>query len=97
MLSPTPPGHWISIALQVLDAEDADLATRADVLARLGIALADSFVACWHAKFEFDLVRPVTYIRRVIDPAWEPLLNHAALSRVSERATAPSRRPRPRC
>jgi hypothetical protein len=74
MLSPTPPGHWISIALQVLDAEDAPLDVRAEVLARLGVALADSFVACWNAKYVFDLVRPVTYIRRTIDPAWEPPL-----------------------
>ena len=53
------------------------------MLARLGMALADAFVGCWHAKFEYDLMRPVTYIRRVIDPKWEPLLNHAALPRIS--------------
>jgi membrane-associated phospholipid phosphatase len=41
---------------------------------RLGIAMADSFIACWQAKYEYDLVRPVTYIRRVIDPKWEALL-----------------------
>lgn len=74
MLSPTPPGHWISIALQVLEREDAPLDQRVEVLARLGVALADSFVACWHTKYEFDLVRPVTYIRRTIDPGWEPPL-----------------------
>jgi hypothetical protein len=74
MLTPTPPGHWIAIALQVLDAEEADLETRVEVLARLGIALADAFVACWHTKFEYDLLRPVTYIQRVIDPKWQPLL-----------------------
>jgi hypothetical protein len=74
MLTPTPPGHWISIALQVLDAEDADLETRVEVLAKPGVALADAFVACWHTKFEHDLLRPVTYIQRVIDPKWQPLL-----------------------
>ena len=75
MLSPTPPGHWMSIATQILDREDAGLARRVEVLARLGLALSDSFIACWHAKYEFDLVRPVTYIRRVIDPRWVPILN----------------------
>jgi hypothetical protein len=74
MLSPTPPGHWMSIARQVLNEQGADLETRVDLMARLGIALADAFVACWHSKFEYDLVRPVTYIHRVIDPAWQPLL-----------------------
>ncbi len=75
MLSPTPPGHWISIALQILARDKVDAEKTAEVLARLGITLADAFIGCWDAKFEFDLVRPLTYIRRVIDPKWEALLN----------------------
>ncbi len=74
MLSPTPPGHWLVIALSVLEAENADLERSADLLARLGVTLADAFIACWKSKFEFDLVRPITYIRRVIDPKWEAIL-----------------------
>lgn len=74
MLSPTPPGHWISIALQVLDQQRADLDKNVETLAMLGVALADGFVGCWDAKFKYDLVRPVTYIRRVFDKTWEPLL-----------------------
>lgn len=74
MLSPTPPGHWISIALQIFRRDAMDIETRVDVLARLGIAMADAFIGCWHSKFEFDLLRPVTYIRRNIDAKWEPLL-----------------------
>jgi hypothetical protein len=74
MLSPTPPGHWISIALTVLDTEHASTARWADVMARLGIASADAFIACWSTKFEVNLVRPVTYIRRSIDPNWNALL-----------------------
>ena len=75
MLSPTPPGHWVSIALQILKRDGTSLDKSVDVLARLGIAQADAFIGCWSAKFQYDLVRPVTYIRRVIDPKWEPLLN----------------------
>jgi hypothetical protein len=75
MLSSTPPGHWISIALQILDRDGVTADKSAEILARLGVALADSFVACWHSKFQYDLLRPVTYIRRVIDPGWEALLN----------------------
>ena len=74
MLSPTPPGHWISIAVQVLDRDNAPLARRAEVLAVLGITLADAFIACWHSKFEYDLLRPVTYIRRTMDPKWESIM-----------------------
>lgn len=74
MLSPTPPGHWLNIALIVLNKEKADLPTRLDTLARLGIAVADAFIGCWDAKFKFNLIRPVSYIKRVMDPKWEALL-----------------------
>jgi PAP2 superfamily len=75
MLTPTPPGHWTSIAVQILAREHADLAVSAEVLARLGVAMADAFIVCWRTKFEYDLLRPITYIRRTMDPKWEPLLN----------------------
>ena len=75
MLSVTPPGHWIAIAWQLFDAGDVPLEKTVDVLARLGVAQADAFIGCWSAKYQYDLLRPLTYIRRVIDPAWEPLLN----------------------
>ena len=74
MLSPTPPGHWISIALQILERDHADLGRSVDVLARLGIAEADAFIGCWKTKYQYDLLRPVTYIRRLIDPKWESVL-----------------------
>jgi hypothetical protein len=71
MLSPTPPGHWVSIALQILERDNVDFNKSVDVLARLGVALADSFIGCWDTKFQYDLLRPVTYIRRTMDPKWE--------------------------
>jgi hypothetical protein len=74
MLSPTPPGHWVSIAMQSLDKTRAPLETRVDVLARLGIALADAFIGCWATKYQYDLLRPVTYIRRTMDPKWDSLM-----------------------
>lgn len=75
MLSTTPPGHWVSIARQILERDDAPLPFQVEAMAKLGVGLADAFIGCWDAKFKYDLVRPITYIRRVIDPKWEPLLN----------------------
>jgi hypothetical protein len=74
MLSSTPPGHWISIAVELAerDALPADRVT--EVMALLGVAMADAFIGCWAAKYEFNLLRPVTYIRRNIDPKWETFL-----------------------
>jgi PAP2 superfamily len=75
MLTPTPPGHWISIALQIFKRDNVELDRSVDVLARLGVAQADAFIGCWNGKFQYDLLRPITYIRRTMDPKWEPLLN----------------------
>ncbi len=74
MLSPTPPGHWISIALQLFKRDKVDIEKQVDVLARLGIAEADAFIGCWQSKFTHNLLRPVTYIKKLIDPSWEPVL-----------------------
>ena len=73
-LTPTPPGHSISIATQVLQRERSTLATAAETYARVGVALSDAFVSCWYYKYLYNLLRPVTYIRRRIDSDWLPLL-----------------------
>jgi hypothetical protein len=70
----TPPGHSISVTNQVLRRENASLMTAAEAYARVGLAVNDAFIACWNTKYRYNLVRPVTYIRRLIDPAWMPLL-----------------------
>ncbi|MEW9834383.1 vanadium-dependent haloperoxidase [Mesorhizobium marinum] len=75
MLSMTPPGHWISIALQVAEQADLSLDDTVDLLVRMGVAMSDAFVGCWHDKYAFNLIRPVTYIKKVVDPKWEPILN----------------------
>lgn len=74
MLSPTPPGHWISIVMQIIERDHLPLDQGADALMRVGVAVADGFIGCWQQKFAHDFLRPITYIRRVIDPKWEPLL-----------------------
>ncbi len=74
MLSPTPPGHWVSIVMQISNRDHLPAAKTAEALARVGIAVADAFIGCWHTKMEYDLVRPITYIKRVIDPKWETML-----------------------
>src|SRR5262249_944166 len=70
----TPAGHSISILTQVLEQENATLDVAAEAYAKLGIALADAFITCWKAKYEYNLIRPVTYIQRVIDSSWSPPL-----------------------
>lgn len=67
----TPPGHWVSILNQVLLNEDASLDVAAEAYAKLGIAVADAFITCWHTKFQYNVVRPISYIQAFIDPTWD--------------------------
>jgi hypothetical protein len=73
-LTPSPSGHSISILTQVAGMLDVSLARAAEAYAKVGIAVADAFIACWNTKYRDNLLRPVTYIRDLIDPAWTPLL-----------------------
>jgi hypothetical protein len=66
----TPPGHSLSILTQLLVSEDSSLLDAAEASARLGIAVCDAFIACWHTKYRYNLLRPITYIRAHIDPTW---------------------------
>jgi len=75
MMTATPPGHSISIVTQVLEQNDATLDVAAEAYAKVSIAVADAFISCWAMKYQFNVLRPVTYIRAIIDPAWTPLIN----------------------
>jgi PAP2 superfamily len=70
----TPPGHSISILTQVARRLDLTLDRAAEAYAKVGIAVADAFISCWWTKYRDNLLRPVTYIRKAIDPGWTPLL-----------------------
>ncbi len=70
----TPPGHWDVIALELVRAARMPTQAAAVVFATLNTAQADAFIACWDAKFAYWTERPVTAIRRAIDPGWLPYI-----------------------
>jgi hypothetical protein len=70
----TPPGHSVSIALQLIQKEKLDLINAALLMARTGIAVNDAFVSCWRCKYTFNLMRPQTYIQKFIAQEWKPLI-----------------------
>jgi membrane-associated phospholipid phosphatase len=74
MATPTPAGHWVSIVLQIADADSFPIDKLVDVLMRMNVAMADAFIGCWKEKFRHDLLRPITYIKRVMDPDWMPFI-----------------------
>ena len=74
--TPTPAGHWVFIASDLLKVNKASLASAAETYARLNIAMADAFIASWHTKYTVNLLRPVSYIQLAIDSNWVPTLMH---------------------
>jgi hypothetical protein len=66
----TPPGHSISVLTQLLRSNSASLGFAAQAYAQVGIGVSDAFIGCWHAKYQYNVVRPITYIQRVIDTSF---------------------------
>jgi hypothetical protein len=80
----TPPGHWQSIAQEIVQERQISLSDSARLFALLSIAQADSAIVCWEAKYRYNFWRPVTAIQRADqdnndrterDTAWIPLLD----------------------
>jgi membrane-associated phospholipid phosphatase len=72
--SGTPVGHWLSIASQMVSERSLPADAAAHLLMATAVAQADAFIASWGYKYRYSLLRPRTYIRRVLDPSWEPLI-----------------------
>ncbi|HTE28029.1 vanadium-dependent haloperoxidase [Flavitalea sp.] len=68
------PGHLVAIITDVLQEKDAKLGQAAEIYAKTGIAHKDAFYRIWKTKYLHNLIRPVTYIKKFIDPGWLPHL-----------------------
>jgi hypothetical protein len=66
--------HILAIATWVLEGKKAKLGQAAQIYAKTSIAFKDAPIVVWRAKFQFNLLRPITYINRLIDPAWQSFL-----------------------
>ena len=71
-----PAGRWIAIAQQVVIHQKVPLDKAVYTYAKVGIGLSDIGVACWNSKYIYNIERPITYIRRTIDPTWNTRLNN---------------------
>lgn len=69
-----PTAHWMHILGQVLRKEHLPIEKTAEIYAFAAMAFYESNLICWHDKYKYNLVRPVTYIRKFMDEAWLPLL-----------------------
>jgi hypothetical protein len=84
----------MSITVQAAEQRGLALDATVEALARTSIALHDAFLNCWTWKYRYNLLRPVTYVRRHIDPAWSTWVNtpqfpeHTSGHSVASRAAA---------
>ena len=60
------PGHWLSILQQVMEKSGTKLDKAALAYALTGTAINDALITCFKAKYHYNLVRPITYIRDVM-------------------------------
>jgi hypothetical protein len=73
------PGHWLSILQQVLQQTNSHLDKAAFAYAVTGVCLSDACISCWQTKYQYNLVRPVTYIQNVLGyTVWAPVLSTPA-------------------
>lgn len=62
----TSPGHWLSILQQVIRKKSTRLDKAVIAYAMTGAAINDALISCWKAKYNYNLIRPITYIREVM-------------------------------
>jgi hypothetical protein len=73
----SPPARNLAIAVQLIDNERLNLEETLDFLLILGIGSNDAAIAAWKGKYETNVERPITFIRKHIDPNFNPTLGRA--------------------
>ncbi len=73
----SPPARNLAIAIQLIEIENLNLGETIEFLFTLGIASNDAAVAAWKGKYEANVERPITFIRKHIDPNFSPTLGRA--------------------
>jgi membrane-associated phospholipid phosphatase len=71
-----PAGRWIAISQQVIRKEKVSLEKAIYTYAKVSMGLSDAGLACWNSKYVYNVERPITYIRREINPTWVSSLNN---------------------
>ncbi len=70
----TPGFHWISVVNQMIARRDLTAAESAELYALTSLAIADAFIGCWKEKYRSMVVRPVSWMQRVVDPEFTSVI-----------------------
>ncbi|MFI5128899.1 MAG: vanadium-dependent haloperoxidase, partial [Chitinophagales bacterium] len=66
-------GAYVALLSQVIQQATCKLDVAALAYAKVGIGMHEATLILFTKKYIYNLVRPVTYIRNVIDPTWSTL------------------------
>jgi len=67
-------GHYLSMLLQILENENGQLDRAAICYALTGMAVADAYLGSFKIKYQYNVERPIKYIRSTLNhPTWNPL------------------------
>lgn len=75
----SPGGTYVALMTQALDLVKPTLDMAALTYVKVGLAQYEATVILFTNKYQFKVIRPVTYIKANIDPAWStyiPTPNH---------------------
>ncbi len=72
--SRTPSGHIYSVTEQLTKIKNVGLNEILRLYAVLGVALNDAFILCWKYKYEYNVLRPTTYIQRYMDKSFNSFI-----------------------
>ena len=70
----SPPGHWMNICGMASEQAKSDFGTSLMGYTKASIALFDSFIVCWQAKYTYNTARPETVINKYFDEDWLPFI-----------------------
>lgn len=71
-----PAARQVAIANQLVESEQLALDRAIELYAKLGMAMCDAGISIWLTKYHYNVLRPVQFIRDVIEPGWQTALNH---------------------
>jgi hypothetical protein len=71
---PSPLGHWLKITGQNIRTRKVSNEQASIIYTRVCIAAYDAFINCWNVKYKLNTIRPETYIHRLVDPDFKPLI-----------------------
>ncbi len=71
---PSPLGHWLKITGQNIRTRKVSNEQASIIYTRVCVAAYDAFINCWNVKYKLNTIRPETYIHRLVDPDFKPLI-----------------------